>query len=113
MITLNEIISIQGLFDSKHKSNFVWNEKITDKNIEILEHLLIAILGELGEAANIVKKISRGDMLLSEVREKISEEIIDILIYVIKLTYQMDIDVEKALNNKIKKNEKRLKKYEL
>lgn len=112
MITINELIEKQKEFDSKHKSSFNWNEKITDKNINILEFLLLSMVGEFGETANIIKKVIRGDKTLNEVREDLSEEVIDILIYVLKLAYQLDIDIEKVYNQKMIKNKKRFEKYE-
>lgn len=112
MITLDEIIAQQREFDQRHKSRINWSEEVSDQNVEVLEYLLLATLGELGEAANLVKKVVRGDKPLSAIREKLSEEIIDILIYAIKLTYQMNIDVEKVYHEKMRRNEKRFKHYE-
>ncbi|XAM38298.1 hypothetical protein TPHSE_25820 [Terrisporobacter petrolearius] len=70
------------------------------------------MVGEFGETSNLVKKVVRGDYKLDEVREELSEEIIDIFIYVIKLMYQLEIDVEDVYIKKMKKNEKRFMKYE-
>lgn len=112
MITINELIEIQKEFDKKHGIKFNWSEKITDNNLELLGFLLISLVGEFGETANIIKKVLRGDKKLNEVKEELSEEVIDILIYVLKLTYQLDIDIEKVYKEKMKKNNERFKKYE-
>src|SRR5579864_3449230 len=40
-----------------------------------------ALLGELGEAANIIKKIKRGDVTLDEVRGELANEFADAIIY--------------------------------
>lgn len=111
-MNIQELIESQKEFDSRHKGNFNWDEKINDENIELLEYLLICILGELGETSNLVKKAIRGDYKLSDIKERLSEEIIDMLIYVIKLIYQLDIDVEKEYYKKMSKNEERFKKYQ-
>lgn len=111
-MTINELVEYQKKFDSDHKSNFEWNKLIDEDSIYILEFLMIALTGEIGETANIVKKIIRGDFKLQEKKEEIAEEIIDIMIYIIKLSYQLDIDIEKEYLNKMEKNHERFKKYE-
>lgn len=111
-MTLNEIINIQKEFDSNHKSTFPWNNQITDDNLENLEFLLIAFAGEFGEVSNIVKKVVRGDYSLDEKRDEISEEIADMFAYLIKLSYQLNIDLEATYINKIRKNQEKFKRYE-
>lgn len=64
---------------------------------------------EVGEVANIVKKIVRGDFKLSERKSDIQEELADVFIYLMKLSYQLDIDLEKAYMAKMGKIEKGFK----
>ena len=97
-MTLQELMKLQEEFDIKHTSNFNWNEKINDENIEMLEFLLISMFGEIGETANLVKKSVRGDFKLESIKEQLSEEI--------------DIDLENSYLNKREKNMERFKKYE-
>lgn len=111
-MTLKEIIDLQKEFDSHHESTFPWNKQITDKNLENLEFLLVAFAGEFGEVSNIVKKIVRGDYSLDEKRDEISEEIADMFAYLIKLSYQLNIDLEAAYIDKIQKNQEKFKHYE-
>ena len=109
---IKDLMKIQSEFDLKHTGNFNWNEKITDNNIEILEFLFISIFGEVGEAANLVKKSVRGDYKLDYIKEDLSEEITDIFIYLMKLCNQLDIDLEECYMKKLEKNIVRFKKYE-
>lgn len=111
-MNIKDFINYQENFDKKHISKFEWNKKINDSNIETLEFLLISIFGEIGEASNLVKKIVRGDFLLSEKKEELSEEIADVFIYLIKICNQLDIDLEKEYLKKMKKNDERFKKYQ-
>lgn len=111
-MTLNEIIDLQKQFDSNHESTFPWNTPITDNNLENLEFLLVAFAGEFGEVSNIVKKIVRGDFSLNEKKNDISEEIADMFAYLIKMSYQLDIDLESVYLEKIRKNKERFKHYE-
>ena len=46
-MTLNELIDIQRNFDGEHKGKFCWNEKVSGDNLEILEFLIIALIGVL------------------------------------------------------------------
>lgn len=55
-----------------------------------------AVLGELGEAANIIKKITRGDYALEDVRGELGKEFADVLIYLDILAYQAGIDLGNA-----------------
>ena len=95
-MTLQELMKLQEEFDIKHTSNFNWNEKINDENIEMLEFLLISMFGEIGES----------------IKEQLSEEIADIFIYLMKICIQLDIDLENSYLNKREKNMERFKKYE-
>lgn len=109
---IKSIIEKQKLFDSIHKGNFNWDEPINESNLDMLQYLIICTLGELGEASNIIKKVLRGDCGFEEVKPELSEEIIDVFIYIIKLAYQLNIDIESEFLKKLAKNEKRFKNYE-
>lgn len=111
-MTIEELIELQKEFDEKHQSNFKWDIKVTDSNIEMFEFLLVSLAGEVGEIANIVKKIVRGDFKLMEKKMDIQEELADAFAYLLKLSYQLDIDLEKAYMDKMKKNCERFMKYE-
>jgi NTP pyrophosphatase (non-canonical NTP hydrolase) len=55
-----------------------------------------ALAGEVGEAANIIKKIRRGDVSLEEIRGELGKEFADILAYLVLLAYQAGVDLEDA-----------------
>jgi len=110
-MTLEQIKKYQKKFDEKYKGNIDFLENIDDKNIEPLEHLIVCMLGEFGEFSNIVKKIKRGDFTLSEKEKELKEEYIDIFIYMIKIANQLDINIEDEYISKMKKNEKRFKRF--
>jgi NTP pyrophosphatase (non-canonical NTP hydrolase) len=55
-----------------------------------------AVLGELGEAANIIKKIERGDFPLEQVREILGKELADVLTYLDILAYRVGVDLGRA-----------------
>ncbi len=78
-----------------------------------LEYLTNALAGEVGEAANLVKKVVRsvvyghGDLRLEDVRREVEEEITDVFIYVLTIAGLLGMDLEKAYFEKLEKNEKR------
>lgn len=109
---IKEIIELQKQFDSQHIGKFNWHEQIDEEHLEMLNFLMIALTGEVGETANIIKKINRGDCSLQAQKENLEEEIVDIFIYVIKLVYQLDMDIEQGYIKKMKKNKERFMKYE-
>jgi NTP pyrophosphatase (non-canonical NTP hydrolase) len=61
-----------------------------------------ATCGELGEAANLIKKIERGDFDLEDpgVREKLGDELCDVLTYLDLLAYRAGIDLAEATRRK-------------
>ena len=111
-MTIGELIAFQKNFDTAHVSKFPWNSNITDSNIEMLEFLLVSLTGEVGETANIVKKVVRGDFLLDEKKTDLQEELADIFIYLLKIAYQLGLDLEKAYFEKMENNRRRFEKYE-
>lgn len=109
---IKELIRLQQEFDSRHKGNFPWDEAITAHNPQMLEYLALALCGEAGEVANVIKKVIRGDVSYEEQREHVIEEVTDVLIYILKFAYQMNFDLESAYLDKMKKNKDRFKQYE-
>ncbi len=67
---------------------------------------ITAITGELGEAANIVKKLKRGDFGTKGTKEynagvfKLAKEIADVQIYLDILAYQYRLDLGKCVTMK-------------
>lgn len=55
-----------------------------------------AVLGELGEAANIIKKVERGDMTLDEARPSLAKEFADVQTYLDILAFRADVDLGQA-----------------
>lgn len=59
-----------------------------------------AVLGELGEAANIIKKVERGDFTLEEARERLADEFADVVTYLDILAYRAGVDLGQATMKK-------------
>ena len=59
-----------------------------------------AVCGELGEAANIIKKIERGDFTLEEKRGDLAKELADVVTYLDILAKVAGIDLGKATMDK-------------
>ena len=59
-----------------------------------------AVLGELGEAANIIKKIEREDMSLEEARPALAEELADTVVYLDILASRAGIRLDVAVRDK-------------
>lgn len=55
-----------------------------------------AVLGELGEAADLIKKIYREDFTLDEARADLAKELADVQTYLDILAYQAGIDLGEA-----------------
>ena len=59
-----------------------------------------AVTGELGEAANILKKIRRGDFTLEEARIELAKELADVQIYLDLLALAAGINLGQATVDK-------------
>lgn len=59
-----------------------------------------AVLGELGEAANIIKKIERGDLSLEEARPLLAKEYADVQTYLDILAFRTGVDLGEATRSK-------------
>jgi hypothetical protein len=62
----------------------------------------------LGELANILKKIDRGDMTLEEARNEVEKEFADVLIYFDIFALQFRIDLGRAITEKFNEVSKRV-----
>ena len=67
-------------------------------------YIALALAGEVGELANVVKKLERGDMSYAEALALVEKEAADVLIYLLKLSYQTGIDLETAFVEKQRAN---------
>jgi NTP pyrophosphatase (non-canonical NTP hydrolase) len=59
-----------------------------------------AVTGELGEAANLIKKIERGDMTLDEARADLAKELADVVTYLDILAFRAGVDLGAATMDK-------------
>ena len=55
-----------------------------------------AVLGELGEAANLIKKIERHDFSLDDARGELAKELADVVTYLDILAFRAGIDLGEA-----------------
>ena len=118
-VEIAELLRLQRAFDTKHG----WTPVPDDPGavLRAIQNDLIGILGEMGEFANIVKKIAlevdgnkESDLggLLKGRRENLTEELIDVFIYLIRIASHLDVSIEQAYLNKLKINEQRFRQYE-
>lgn len=107
--SLSQLMDIQEEFDRVHHGREPFFEVISEKRIDVLEHLIVCLVGELGELANIVKKVRRGDKDFQAGRVEMEEEIVDVFIYLMKISRQMGVDLERETIRKIKKNSERFR----
>jgi len=54
---------------------------------------LQAVIGELGEYANLRKKVERGDFTMAQARKKLGSELADVVIYLDLLATRLGIDL--------------------
>ncbi|TXD96729.1 nucleotide pyrophosphohydrolase [Psychrobacter frigidicola] len=107
-LSLEKIKILQKGFDRNHSvGDKAFYVDINESNIHELEHLIVCLLGELGEFANILKKVTRGDFSLEDVKGDLDEELVDAFIYLIKISNQFNVDLEEGYLSKLEKNKQR------
>jgi len=116
MSELKEISKFQRKFDRKHFPEF-WNLKTDEDFLHRLQYMTVALAGEMGEFANVVKKITR-DFETLKIKpkeksiEKLKEELTDCFIYTLIISNLLEMDLEKEYFRKMGFNKKRFtKKY--
>lgn len=67
-----------------------------------------AVTGELGELANLIKKIERGDMSLEEARQEVSDELADVVTYLDILAFRCGVDLGDATIDKFNRVSERV-----
>lgn len=108
---LQTIIELQIEFDKRHTAREPFYVPITSTNPRDLEHLVVCMLGELGEFSNVLKKVVRGDISYEQAEPQLHEELTDVFIYLIKVAAQSGVDLETRYLEKLKKNEIRFAKW--
>jgi NTP pyrophosphatase (non-canonical NTP hydrolase) len=71
-------------------------------------HWMQATVGELGELANIMKKVDRGDFTLEEAREAIGKELADVQTYLDIMAYKLGINLAQATKDKFNEVSRRI-----
>jgi NTP pyrophosphatase (non-canonical NTP hydrolase) len=61
---------------------------------------MVALTGEVGETANILKKVRRGDLTLEQARAELGRELADIQCYLVLLAHHCGVDLETATRAK-------------
>lgn len=107
---LEKLIQLQTDFDRGHGVVKPFYVPITSDNLQDLEHLIVCLIGEIGEFANELKKVVRGDASYEEHQAALAEELADTFIYLIKIAAQTGIDLEAEYLKKLEKNHQRFSK---
>jgi NTP pyrophosphatase (non-canonical NTP hydrolase) len=104
---LAKLIELQTDFDRGHGVVKPFFVPISSDNLHELEHLVVCLIGEVGEFANELKKVVRGDASYEERQAALAEELTDTFIYLIKIAAQTGIDLESEYLKKLEKNRRR------
>lgn len=104
---LAKLIQLQTDFDREHGVSKPFFVPIDSDNLHELEHLVVCLIGEVGEFANELKKVVRGDVSYEERQAALAEELTDTFIYLLKIAAQTGIDLESEYLKKLEKNRQR------
>lgn len=65
-----------------------------------IEHQAFGLAGEVGEVVEHIKKWHRRDFDVDELRERLTEELPDVLTYLFNMAALLDIDLDDTLSTK-------------
>ncbi len=84
------------------------NDTVRQTVTRVIHHT-VAMFGEVGEFANIVKKIERGSLRLTDpnTRHDLGDELVDVLIYLLNIAGILKFDLLAGYNDKRQFNEER------
>ena len=60
----------------------------------------MAVTGELGEFANLRKKVLRGDLSMKDAHQALADELADVVCYLDILAFRMGVDLGEAVRSK-------------
>ncbi|MER8565937.1 hypothetical protein NKH85_19725 [Mesorhizobium sp. M0924] len=115
-MTLNDLVAVQRAFDARH--GWTPDQQDVRSVLNFLARDTIGLVGEVGEFANELKKLQLVEGLDEFTPEwssrlpNLSEEIVDTLIYVIRIASHLEIDLEVEYATKLEKNRARFAKFE-
>lgn len=117
-MNLKELIDTQKSFDETHG----WSVDSNDNKalIQTISDDIVGLVGELGEFANLIKKgklVHENPEELNNFFEKNKEdlhtEIIDMFIYLVRISSHLDVDLENIYSQKLEKNRVKYKPFEI
>lgn len=71
-------------------------------------HWMQATVGELGELANLLKKVDRGDFSFDQVKGEVAKELADVQTYLDILALKLDVDLGRATIDKFNEVSERI-----
>jgi len=111
---LKKLVAIQKEFDERH--GWVPPAEDCELLVSFIVRDLVGLFGEVGEFANLVKKVQlcTGAATEIELREQLPflrEELIDSFIYLMRFAAYLNIDLEAEYLRKLSLNEKRFQRF--
>jgi len=114
MTDVSDMMDFQRKFDAEH--GWQWSGR-ADGKIQHLQVNAIGLTGEVGEFANVLKKLIRhgesGVVADEDLWNGLREELTDVFIYLLKLADLLGMNLEKSYFEKMAKNAQRFKKFEV
>lgn len=115
---LKRIIEVQREFDTDHG----WTPEDTlNAKVQMVNKDLIGLLGEIGEFANVIKKINleldrnninAAESVYEKYQENLTEEVVDTFIYLLRIASHLDVNITEGYLKKLAYNGARYKNYE-
>jgi NTP pyrophosphatase (non-canonical NTP hydrolase) len=115
---IKELAQIQREFDAKHG----WDLEPDNPKakLEMVNKDLIGLFGEIGEFANLIKKLNieieksndTFEPKFFDFQNSLNEELIDSFIYLFRIATHLDLDIEDAYLKKLSINREKYRKYE-
>lgn len=79
-----------------------------------LPHMMLAMCGEVGQVADLIKHLDRGDTSLSDTKTRVelATELADVFIYFLNICAKLNIDPQVIYDHRTADNERRFAKQQ-
>jgi len=104
---MTENINMQEMLDQMRDDSVRWFGDGMQNNLTVM---VLGLIGEAGEVADLLKKIQRGSKTLDEAKPLLAEELVDVFHYWLLLVGMLGINVNEVYAEKRAFNERRFGK---
>lgn len=104
---MSEMLDLNAMLNEMREDTIRWFGEGMQNNLTVM---VLGLVGEAGEVADILKKIQRGSKTMEDVLPDLKTELIDVFHYWLLIVGMLNIDIAEVYAEKRAYNEQRFGK---